>query len=523
MKKKLLAFGLVLLMLPGILAAAAQAGFAESLMNSSYAVIGGDQSITIHSHADPGGPGGYGHALYAVELTGLETREELEAKAAWLLENGVVPVWDGSKHCYHGGSYATDTSFTLTASDYAPGSYLYVCYAFGCDGSYNHNRTPYYERLSTMALRVTEEVQELDLRFCLTDADGAQIASLEDGGEAVLAQGSTFSLELLNQVPYPAERVVGVCAEFPGDQTAAPFLFDEAAMTVTPVLCGRGSITVTIGNYLDDTTRTETIHLAVPCAPGPEPTVLLPEGCTEEGLAGYCCPGYGINCDSYFDPFSLPATGHELFSVSQFVEKPTATKPGLGMGTCKKCGFIGVEQVLDPIFCDVLPDDYYSDPLDYCYGKGWVNGATDDTFEPWSTCLRSQVVTFLWRAAGCPESSILVNPFKDVTEQDYYYKAVLWALEKGITTGTETGIFSPHMKCTRSEVVTFLWRAFGQPETEGTENPFTDVKSGSWYEQSALWALEKGITTGTAAGQFSPHEVCSRAQIVTFLYRAYAE
>ena len=521
MKKKLLAFALVLLMIPGILVAATQEGFVLLQTELRHVVIGGDQSITIRSHADPCGPGGYSQALYAVELTGWESGVELDAEAVRQLTTGAEPVWGGSKHCYHGSGYTADPTFTMEAADFAPGSYLYICYAFGCDGSYNHNLTPYYECISTMGIRVTEEVQGLDLRFSLTDGEGNQVAALTDGGEAVLDQGSTFRLELLSDAAYPAERIVGVQAQFPGDQAAAPFTFDEASMTITPVLCGSGSITVTIGNYLDDTTRTETIHLTVPCAAGSEPTVLLPEGCTEDGLAAYCCPGYGINCDSYFEAFPLPATGHELFSVSQFVEKPTATKPGIGMGTCKKCGIIGVETALDPIFCDVAPDDYYSDPLDYCYSKGWVTGVTTDTFEPWSICQRSQVVTFLWRAAGCPEPGILVNPFEDVEEQAYYYKAVLWALEQGITTGTDDQHFSPLAVCDRSQVVTFLWRAFGQPQTEATEHPFTDVEPGSWYEQSVLWALEAGITTGTDDQHFSPTLACSRAQIVTFLYRAY--
>ena len=524
MKKKLFALVLALLMVPGILAAAAQAGYAELTMDSHYAVIGGDQSITIRSHAEPGGRGGYSQALYAVELTGMETKEELEEKAVWLVQNGVKPVWGGSKHCYHGGSYTADPSFTLAASDYAPGSYLYVCYAFGCDGSYNHYMTPYYERISAMSVRITREVQSLDLRFQLTDAQGRQIATLAGGEEAVLELGSgTAALELLSGAAYPAERVLGIQAQFPGDQAAAPFTFDEASMTITPILCGSGSITVTIGNYLDDTTRTETIYLTVPCSPGSEPTVLLPESCTEDGLAAYCCPGCGINCESTFDEIILPATGHELFSVSQFVQKPTATKPGIGMGTCKKCGLIGVEQELPPIFSDVAQDAFYSVPLDYCHGKGWVNGVTASTFEPWSSCLRSQVVTFLWRAAGCPEPRIQFNPFEDVLQQDYYYKAILWALESGITSGTDATHFSPLEVCTRSQVVAFLWRSFGQPENEAAENPFLDVAAGSWYEQAVLWSLEHGITAGTDPEHFSPHDICDRSQIVTFLYRAYAE
>ena len=525
MKKKLFALVLALLMLPAVLAAADQPGFAESLMDSYYAVLGGDQSITIRSHADPGGRGGYSHALYAVELTGDETQAELDAEAARLLSTGVKPVWGGSKHCYHGGDYTVDTEFTLTASDYAPGSYLYVCYTFGCNGGdYNHVLTPYYERISTMSLRITKEAEGLDLHYALTDTQGRELARMEAGGEAVLDlhAGPVF-LQLLNEVAYPTERILDVRADFPGEQATDAFTFDSETMTISPELCGRGSITVTIGNYLDDQTREETIFLTVPCAPQSEPTVVTPNTCTEDGLAVYLCLGHGINCETEFDQVILPATGHELFSVSQYVQKPTATLPGIGMGTCKKCGLIGVEQEVPPIFSDVTADAFYSQPLDYCHAKGWVSGITEDTFAPNNACVRAQVVTFLWRAAGCPEPAAEENPFLDVAQTDFYYSAVLWAVENGITNGTDEEHFSPMGVCNRAQVVTFLWRACGQPESEATEHPFTDVQAESWYEQPVLWAVENGITSGMTATAFGPTANCNRAQIVTFLYRAYAE
>ena len=524
MKKKLLTVFLVLAMIPAVFAAAAQAGFAESRMAHHYAVIGADQSITIRSHTEPGGRGGYSHALYAVELTGTETKEELDAEAVRLLETDVQPVWGGSLHCYHGsGSNAADPSFTLDASDYAPGSYLYVCYTFGCDGGYNHYLTPYYERISTMSIRITAEAQGLELQYALTDAQGGR-TSLSDGDNAVLELGKgPYTLELQSDVAYPTERILGIRADFPGDQAAEPFTFDSAALQLDPVLCGSGSITVTIGNYLDENTRTETIALTVPCAPMDEPTVVEANTCTEDGLAVYRCHGYGINCTTEFAEDILPATGHKLFSVSQYVVRPTATLPGIGMGTCQVCGLIGVEEAVPPIFCDVTSDAFYSQPLDYCYAKGWVTGVTENTFVPGNACVRAQVVTFLWRAAGCPKPGTRVNPFVDVKETDFYYSAVLWALENGITTGTDATHFSPMGVCNRAQVVTFLWRAFGQPESESQSHPFTDVQSGSWFEAPVLWAVENGITAGLTATTFGPAANCNRAQIVTFLYRAYAE
>ena len=524
MKKKLIALALVLVMIPLAAAVAAEAGFAMRLNEDHYAVIGGEQTITIRSSVSPGGKGGYCNALYPVELTGDETPAELDALALELIGKGVTPVWGGGKHCYHGGDYTVEPEYTLRASSYEPGGYLYVCYAFGCaGGDYNHVLTPYYERISTMAVQVTEKAEGLALRYALLDEKGNQTASLVDGDTAELdLNGGKRKVQIVSDTAYPVERIVGVEAGFGKDEAPA-FTFDETTLTIDPVYCGSGSITVTIGNYLDDGTRTETIFLDVPCVPEAELTVLVENTCTEDGTAAHLCHGHGVNCETIFDEQVVPASGHELFSVSQYIEKPTATLPGLGMGTCKKCGVIGVEQELPPIFSDVVSDGFYSQALDYCYAKGWVTGVTADTFAPNNACVRAQVVTFLWRAAGCPEPENGVNPFVDVAEDAFYYDAVLWAVEMGITTGTDADHFSPMGVCNRAQVVTFLWRACGQPEAENQEHPFTDVQSGSWYEMPVLWAVEEGITSGMSAESFGPNADCNRAQIVTFLYRAYAE
>ena len=163
---------------------------------------------------------------------------------------------------------------------------------------------------------------------------------------------------------------------------------------------------------------------------------------------------------------------------------------------------------------------FYYNPVYWAVKNGITTGATPTTFNPKGACNRGQVVTFLWRAAGKPEPTNTNNPFSDVKEDAYYYNAVLWAVEKGITEGTGNGKFSPSKTCTRGQIVTFLWRYKGMPEPKSTENPFGDVKEDGFYYKAVLWAVENKITEGTGEGKFSPGKTCTRGQVVTFLYRA---
>lgn len=260
MKQKILALALALLMLPVLSVFAAEAGWADSMMDGIYTVLGGDESITIHSFVSPGGRGGYCEALYAVELAGDETKEELDAIAVELVKSGAEPVWGGGKHCYHGGAYTVEPTYTVEASSRRPGSYLYVCYAFRCDGgNYNHLLTPYYERISTMSIRITEKSQPMALRFVLTDKQGRELASMQNGGAAEVTLGADAYLQLLSDVEYPNEEIIAVRADFPGEQTADAFVFDPADMSLKTRYCGSGTITVTLRAYLTGKTRTETV------------------------------------------------------------------------------------------------------------------------------------------------------------------------------------------------------------------------------------------------------------------------
>lgn len=171
-------------------------------------------------------------------------------------------------------------------------------------------------------------------------------------------------------------------------------------------------------------------------------------------------------------------------------------------------------------FDDVAEDAWYHDSVYWAAGDGVAQGKDEHIFAPEDISSRGELITFLWRAAGKPESTI-ANPYTDVSESDECYQAVLWATEQGITVGTAEGEFSPHAAVTRAQMVVFIYRA-EQAEPVDVENPFTDVEADAYYYDAVLWAVDKGVTVGTSATTFSPNMACTRAHAVTFLYRLYA-
>ena len=170
------------------------------------------------------------------------------------------------------------------------------------------------------------------------------------------------------------------------------------------------------------------------------------------------------------------------------------------------------------VFVDVATGSYYEDAVDWAVENGITKGTDDTHFSPDGICTRAQAVTFLWRTAGSPKPETRTMPFTDVPVGSYYYDAVLWAVENGITKGTSDTTFSPNMTCSRAQIVTFLWRSEKSPAA-GTANPFADVKSTAYYADAVLWAVKENITKGTTNTTFSPNADCTRAQIVTFLWR----
>ena len=179
-----------------------------------------------------------------------------------------------------------------------------------------------------------------------------------------------------------------------------------------------------------------------------------------------------------------------------------------------------VEEALEQIFKDIPANAYYYEAVKWAQEKGITGGIGNGLFGPNDPCTRAQIVTFLWRAAGSPAPKNTGTAFGDVKLGSFYEQAVAWAVENGITKGTSDTTFSPNMTCSRAQIVAFLWRSEKSPAA-GTANPFADVKSDAYYADAVLWAVKENITKGTTSTTFSPNAGCTRAQIVTFLYRAY--
>ena len=219
--------------------------------------------------------------------------------------------------------------------------------------------------------------------------------------------------------------------------------------------------------------------------------------CTERGYTTYTCSVCGDSYKgSYVDPL-----GHDYKN-----------------GTCTRCGAKDPNYKPQADFTDVAPGSYCYDAVQWAVANGITNGTDATHFSPNAGCTRGQVVTFLWRAAGEPVVSGNVG-FVDVAPGSYCYEAVKWAVANGITKGTDATHFSPNATCTRGQVVTFMYRAEGEPAVGGS-NGFVDVAAGSYCYNAVQWAVANGITKGTNTTHFSPNATCTRGQVVTFLYRA---
>ena len=245
---------------------------------------------------------------------------------------------------------------------------------------------------------------------------------------------------------------------------------------------------------LQFTNKTFTVNftIAAPHEHSYEAVVTAPT-CTEGGYTTYTC-----ECGDSYIADETEALGHDWKGTS-----------------CGRCG-----ETRENPFTDVPEGSFYIDPVLWALEKGITNGATETTFNPTGDLLRAQVVTMLWRHAGSPVVDI-VNPFTDVKEGEWYYNAVLWAYSEGITAGTSATTFNPTGKTNRAQAITFLWRYLDEPEAD-TENPFEDVNTNEWYGKAVLWAVANGVTEGMSENQFGVSINCNRAHMVTFLYRALA-
>ena len=170
-------------------------------------------------------------------------------------------------------------------------------------------------------------------------------------------------------------------------------------------------------------------------------------------------------------------------------------------------------------FTDMPAADHWShNAIDWALIRGITTGTSATTVSPSRNCTRAQIITFVWHAYGSPNASVSSLPFTDVRSTDYFYQAVLWAYGKGIVAGTGADTFSPHNACTRGQTMTILWNAAGRPEPSSTATSFQDIHPSNYYYKPVLWATQKGITAGVSATSFGPNQTCTRAQVLTFLY-----
>ena len=242
--------------------------------------------------------------------------------------------------------------------------------------------------------------------------------------------------------------------------------------------------------------------------------------CTEDGTKTAKCVLCGVNHSIIEEGTAL---GHEMGEWI-VIEEPTYLTEGVEERKCSRCDHAERRPVpaIGSPFHDVKEGDFYYNSVLWALENGITSGISDEYFAPTGVCNRAQAVTFLWRAEGKPEPTTTVNPFEDVPEDVYYYKAVLWAYEKGITTGMDDTHFGPSGECTRAQIVTFLYRAAGYPVVENREDPvFTDLDYTAFYMDAVLWAIEHNYTSGVSDTEFGPQNICNRAQIVTFLQRIY--
>ena len=271
-----------------------------------------------------------------------------------------------------------------------------------------------------------------------------------------------------------------------------------------------------------------------------------PEKAHSRFIGWYTLPDGGAKIGP--DTAVSTASDHSLYAryscVHEFEREtvePSCTERGCTLSTCVYCGYVSRSDFVDALghsyekgvctrcgeklsFSDVHADGEhapYAEAIEWAISAGVTTGYADGSFRPDTACTRAQVVTFLWRAAGSPEPESGINPFSDVKNEGSmkpFYKAILWAVEQGITTGRTADTFAPNAGCTRAQFVTFLWRYKGSP-AQSLDNPFTDVEKNAYYD-AILWAYSTGVTQGYGGGQFRPDKLCTRAQVVTFIYRA---
>lgn len=399
----------------------------------------------------------------------------------------------------------TNLTTTWKTAGERAGNYTAVCFTSYYYGGKWNVVADTIETCSLFLSAVNKPMQ--DLFFYSTRTSGAHSCMVLQKGASHKFSMMAYPLDCTDDHAYTlstSDTSVAKISELGGFYTVTGVSPGTAVITATSASV-RNTLTVIVTD--DGQTHTHSYVSSVT-----KPT------CTTRGYTTYTC----FCGESYIVVGSYTnALGH-AWDGGTVTTRPTLTSIGEMTYTCTRCGATRVERIpaigeTNP-FTDVSANAYYYTPVLWAVSNEITSGTSATTFSPDAGCTRAQVVAFLWRAAGKPEPKQSSNPFTDVRDGQYYYNAVLWAVEHGITAGTSATTFSPDATCTRGQIVSFLWRYEGKPAANAS-NPFTDVKPGAYYEPAVLWAVANGVTAGTSATTFSPDATCTRAQVVSFLYR----
>ena len=397
-----------------------------------------------------------------------------------------------------------------------PDAVIYVCKILptnpaNCSGDYVNLYTPAnVAKINSAVLEVYEEylelgydVRVLDFNTPFADSSGVLLSAYDNGGGVHLnARGYKKMDEILQTVVSMGDPNQNHSWPEEGETVIPPTCSSTGLMEYVCTVCGA--------------VRNEEIPANDAHVWDEGVTVLAP-GCTEPGVKRCTC----TLCGEATQDFPVPALGH-AWSFTKLVTEGDSAHACSALYTCSRCNETKTARLCAAeVFTDMPAEGNWAhDPIDWAYFNGITAGKSPTTFNPKDTVTRAEAMTFLWKTLDSPEPGTTENPFEDVMEGKYYYKPVLWAVENGVTTGTSETTFSPKQNCTRAQILTFLWIAAGKPEPETEENPFTDVQETKYYYKAVLWGVENHITSGVAPDEFGPNQTCTRAQIVAFLYLA---
>ena len=467
-------------------------------------------------------------ALYRADLTGDETQEELNAMGREILRSGTKYVQYGLGYSSPFGEYAVDTERL------EPGSYLAVAYCYTYQGEYlnPYNVTKYIDKSFSVAVHVVEKdipIQRVDVYLC--DEKGENRQLLDPSMELDVSEGKTYHM-ILEAYPKNATwRIHSVLgqADMPdfGEMTVWQEIMPGEVIEVTgSTACGTGMLKVdTVPLYQSyETKNMEVVALTAACVwDGHSYEVIKESTCTEEGERVKWCRNHPNGCPTVIETEVTPAKGHIPSGEPAITQRPTATKPGVGVVRCERCQIPDAQVEIPAIFSDTKPTAYYSDAVDLCYENGIVNGLTETTFGPSETITRAQMVTLLYRLGMeyVPQEEC---PFTDVNLSSYYGPAVQWAYETGIAKGITETEFAPKEPVTRQQLATFLYRyaQYRQFDTESRADLtlFSDAgKISSYAVDGISWAVSQGLINGMTPETLGPKENAQRAQFVTILYR----